>query len=94
MYDYHNPTFERQVSLPGLSHADSAIHELIHGQLHGAVDVTGGVEFAHHDNALAEPINGLYKTELFHRRAPWKMREARMPLNPLVFQEPGLWKSQ
>lgn len=29
-----------------------------------------------YDNALAETINGLYKTELIHRRAPWKMRES------------------
>jgi len=29
-----------------------------------------------YDNALAETINGLYKTELIHRRAPWKNREA------------------
>ena len=29
-----------------------------------------------YDNALAETINGLYKTELIHRRAPWKSREA------------------
>jgi len=29
-----------------------------------------------YDNALAETINGLYKTELVHRRAPWKSREA------------------
>jgi transposase InsO family protein len=28
------------------------------------------------DNALAETINGLYKAELIHRRAPWKTREA------------------
>ena len=28
------------------------------------------------DNALAETINGLYKTELFHRRAPWKTKES------------------
>jgi putative transposase len=27
-------------------------------------------------NALAETINGLYKAELIHRRAPWKPREA------------------
>jgi len=25
---------------------------------------------------LAETINGLYKTELIHRRAPWKTRES------------------
>jgi transposase InsO family protein len=28
-----------------------------------------------YDNALAETINGLYKTELIHRRAPWKTRQ-------------------
>jgi transposase InsO family protein len=27
-------------------------------------------------NALAETINGFYKTELIHRRAPWKTRES------------------
>ena len=29
-----------------------------------------------YDNALAETINGLYKAELIHRRAPWKTIEA------------------
>ncbi len=29
-----------------------------------------------YDNALAETLNRLYKTELIHRRAPWKTREA------------------
>ena len=29
-----------------------------------------------YDNALAETINGLYKTELIHRREPWKTRES------------------
>lgn len=29
-----------------------------------------------YDNALAETINGLYKTELIHKRTPWKTREA------------------
>ena len=29
-----------------------------------------------YDNALAETINGLYKTEMIHRRAPWKTKEA------------------
>jgi putative transposase len=28
------------------------------------------------DNALAETINGLYKTELIRRRTPWKTRES------------------
>jgi putative transposase len=29
-----------------------------------------------YDNALAETINGLYKTEVIHRRAPWKTKES------------------
>ena len=29
-----------------------------------------------YDNALAETINGRYKTKLIHRRAPWKTRES------------------
>jgi transposase InsO family protein len=28
------------------------------------------------DNALAETINGLYKTEVIHRRRPWRSFEA------------------
>jgi putative transposase len=28
-----------------------------------------------YDNALAETINGLYKAELIHRRAPWKTKK-------------------
>jgi transposase InsO family protein len=28
------------------------------------------------DNALAETIDGLYKAELIHHRAPWKTKEA------------------
>jgi len=29
-----------------------------------------------YDNALTETINGLYKAELIHRRAPWKTRQS------------------
>ena len=29
-----------------------------------------------YDNAMAETINGLYKTEQVHRRAPWKTKES------------------
>jgi transposase InsO family protein len=29
-----------------------------------------------YDNALAETINGLYKAELIHKRAPWKTKQA------------------
>jgi putative transposase len=28
-----------------------------------------------YDNAMAETINGLYKAEVIHRRAPWKTKE-------------------
>ena len=29
-----------------------------------------------YDNALAETINGLYKTEIIYRRGPWKTRQS------------------
>ena len=29
-----------------------------------------------YDNALAETIYGLYKTEVIHRRGPWRNRDA------------------
>jgi transposase InsO family protein len=29
-----------------------------------------------YDNALAETINGLYKTEVIHKRGPWRSFEA------------------
>lgn len=29
-----------------------------------------------YDNALAETINGLYKAEMIHRRAPWRTKES------------------
>ena len=29
-----------------------------------------------YDNALAESINGLYKTELIHKDGPWRNRES------------------
>lgn len=34
----------------------------------GSVRSTGGT----YDNALAETINGLYKTEFIHRQSSWK----------------------
>ena len=41
----------------------------------GLVASVGGVGDSY-DNALAETINGLYKTELIYRQGPWKNREA------------------
>jgi transposase InsO family protein len=34
-----------------------------------------------YDNALAETVIGLFKTEVIHRRGPW--RHARLPVSPL-----------
>lgn len=53
----------------------------IYDNMKTAVDKVGiepsvGSRGDSYDNALAETINGLYKTELIHRRAPWKSREA------------------
>ena len=46
-----------------------------HLELEGISPSIGSVGDAY-DNALMETINGLYKTELIHRRAPWKTKEA------------------
>ena len=43
--------------------------------LDGIAPSIGSVGDAY-DNALMETINGLYKAELIHRRAPWKTKEA------------------
>ncbi|MFN3789842.1 IS3 family transposase [Massilia sp.] len=40
------------------------------------IEPSVGSKGGSYDNALAETINGLYKAELIHRRAPWKTREA------------------
>jgi transposase InsO family protein len=40
------------------------------------VEPSLGSQGDHYDNALAETINGLYKAEPIHRRAPWKSRES------------------
>ena len=40
----------------------------------GAIPSTGTVGDSH-DNALAEAVNGLYKTELIRRQGPWRTVE-------------------
>ena len=40
------------------------------------IELSVGSKGDSYDNALAETIHGLYKTELIHRRAPWKTKEA------------------
>ena len=45
---------------------------LAEAQINASVDSVGDS----YDNALAETINGLYKTEVIRRRGPWKNIEA------------------
>jgi len=40
------------------------------------VEPSVGCKGDSYDTALAETINGLYKAELIHRRAPWKTQES------------------
>lgn len=40
------------------------------------IEPSVGSQCDSYDNALAETINGLYKAELIHRRAPWKKKES------------------
>ena len=40
------------------------------------IEPSVGSKGGSYDNALAETINGLYKTELIYRRGPWKTMEA------------------
>jgi putative transposase len=66
-------------------------HELIHHSDRGAqyvsikyterlnqagIQPSVGSKGDSYDNALAETINGLYKTELIHKRGPWKTTES------------------
>jgi transposase InsO family protein len=39
------------------------------------IEPSVGCKGESYDNALAKTINGRYKAELIHRRAPWKTRE-------------------
>lgn len=70
---------------PGLT--DTLIHHSDRGSQYVSIRYTerlaeAGIEPSvgsrgdSYDNALAETINGLYKTELIHKRAPWKTKEA------------------
>jgi putative transposase len=40
------------------------------------IEPSVGSRRGRYDNTLTETINGLYKAELIHRRAPWKTRES------------------
>ena len=67
--------------------ADSLVHHSDRGSQYLSIRYTerlaqAGIEPSvgsrgdSYDNALAESVNGLYKAELIHRRAPWKTRAA------------------
>ena len=67
--------------------ADSLVHHSDRGSQYVSIRYTerlaeAGIEPSvgsrgdSYDNALAETINGLYKAELIHRRAPWKTKES------------------
>ena len=66
---------------------DALIHHSDRGSQYGSIRYSerlaeAGIEPSvgsrgdSYDNALAETINGLYKAELIHRRAPWKTKES------------------
>ncbi len=61
-------------------HQYVALHHRL-GQFEGnqaeaGIEPSVGSRGDSYDNALAETINGLYKAELIHRRAPWKTKES------------------
>lgn len=73
--------YERQPS------SDSLIHHSDRGSQYVSIKYTERLSQAgiqpsvgstgdSYDNALAETINGLYKTEMIHLRGPWKNRES------------------
>lgn len=73
--------YDRQPELGALIHhsdrGSQYVSILYTERLAGAgIEPSVGSRGDSYDNALAETINGLYKTELIHRRAPWKTKEA------------------
>ena len=52
----------------------------LHGRDPAQLGAPGGARYGSvgdsYDNALAETINGLYKTEVINRRGPWRSFEA------------------
>jgi putative transposase len=64
----------REQNLDGLiHHSDRGVHYLSIRYTERLADAgVVGSRGDSYDNALAESFNGLYKTELIHRRGPWK----------------------
>jgi len=69
---------ERDSSLIHHSHRGSQYVSIRYNErlAEAGVEPSVGSKGDSYDNALAETINGLYKAELIHRRAPWKTKEA------------------
>ena len=69
---------ERDSSLIHHSHRGSQYVSIRYSErlAEAGVEPSVGSKGDSYDNALAETINGLYKAELIHRRAPWKTKEA------------------
>jgi len=49
---------------------------LVEAGVEAGVEPSVGSVGDSYDNALAETVNGLYKTEVIHRRGPWRSFEA------------------
>jgi putative transposase len=69
------------------THADGLIHHSDRGSQYvsirysdrlseAGINPSVGSTGSAYDNALAETINGLYKTEVIHRKAPWRTKAA------------------
>jgi putative transposase len=69
---------ERDSSLTHHSDRGSQYVSIRYGErlAEAGIEPSVGSKGDSYDNALAETINGLYKAELIHRRAPWKTKEA------------------
>jgi putative transposase len=73
----------RRKALWSRKHKKGLIHHSDHGRQYlsiryserlseAGIEASTGSVGDSYDNALAETINGLYKTEIIHKRAPWK----------------------
>ncbi len=74
--------YDRQPQLSDrlIHHSDRGVHYVsiryTERLAEASIEPSVGSRGESYDNALAETINGLYKAELIHRRAPWKSRES------------------
>jgi len=85
--DFVLDALEQALSARQADRADTLIHHSDRGSQYvsiryserlaeAGIEPSVGSKGDSYDNALAVTINGLYKTELIRRRAPWKTRES------------------